>query len=72
MRKIKIKPELLSLLTSEAFKRFTSQELIAAYKKLLASDKLSQRQVQQFISRNLDRLVWAGLATRNNEGKNME
>jgi hypothetical protein len=70
MRKIKIKPELLSLLTSEAFKRFTGQELIAAYKKLPTSHKLNQKQVQQFIFRNLDRLVWAGLATRGDEGKN--
>ena len=69
MRKIKIKPELLSLLTSEAFTRFSSQALIAAYKKLPTSAHLNQRQVQQFIFRNLDRLTWAGLVTKDNEGK---
>lgn len=62
MRKIKIKPELLSLLTSEAFRHFSSKGLIAAYEALPTSNNLNQRQVQQFILRNLDRLVWAGLA----------
>jgi len=69
MRKIKIKPELLSLLTSEAFNCFTSQALIAAYLKLPTSSNLDQRLVQQFIFRNLDRLVWAELATKEGDGK---
>ncbi len=69
MRKIKIKPELLSLLTSGAFNCFTSQALIAAYLKLPTSSKLDQRLVQQFIFRNLDRLVWAELATKEGDGK---
>lgn len=68
MRKIKIKPELLSLLTSGEFKHFNSQDLIDAYQKLPSSSKLNQRQVQQFILRNLDRLVWAGLVIREDEG----
>ena len=68
MRKIKIKPELLSLLTSGEFKHFRSQDLINAYKKLPSSSKLNQRQVQQFIFRNLDRLVWAGFAIREDKG----
>jgi len=68
MRKIKIKPELLSLLTSGEFKHFRSQDLIDAYQKLPSSSKLNQRQVQQFILRNLDRLVWAGLAIREDKG----
>jgi hypothetical protein len=70
MRKIKIKPELLSLLTSGEFKHFRSQELIDAYQNLPSSSKLNQRQVQQFIFRNLDRLVWAGLAIREDKGTN--
>ena len=69
MRKIKIKPELLSLLTSGVFNHFTSQTLIDAYLKLSTSHNLNQRQVQQFIFRNLDRLVWAGLATKEAGGK---
>ena len=68
MRKIKIKPELLSLLTSGEFKHFRSEELIDAYQNLPSSSKLNQRQVQQFIFRNLDRLVWAGLAIREDKG----
>jgi predicted transcriptional regulator len=70
MRKIKIKPELLSLLTSEAFQQFTTQALITAYQKLPTSFNLNQRQVQQFIFRNLERLESAGLATKEREGKN--
>lgn len=67
MRKIKIKPELLSLLTSEPFKRFTSQALIAAYKSLPSSENLNQRQVQQFIFRNLERLESAGFLVKQEE-----
>ena len=70
MRKIKIKPELLSLLTSREFNYFKSQDLIDAYQKLPSSSKLNQRQVQQFIFRNLDRLTWAGLALREDKGTN--
>lgn len=70
MRKIKIKPELLSLLSSGAFSQFTSQNLIETYLKLPTSNNLNQRLVQQFIFRNLDRLVWAGLATKKGNGKN--
>jgi hypothetical protein len=69
MRKIKIKPELLSLLTSGVFNQFTSQALITAYLKLPTSINLNQIQVQQFIFRNLDRLVWAELAIKNNNEK---
>ena len=47
MRKIKIKPELLSLLTSGEFKHFRSEDLIDAYQKLPSSSKLNHRQVQQ-------------------------
>ncbi len=74
MRKIKIKPELLFLLTSGAFNDFNSQALMDAYLKLPTSRNLDQRQVQQFIFRNLDRLVWAGLATKegNNKSRHSE
>ena len=69
MRKIKIKPELLALLTSGKFDHFNSQDLIDAYKDLPSSNELSQRQVQQFIFRNLDRFIWAGLAARKDKDK---
>lgn len=72
MRKIKIKPELLSLLTSKKFKRFTGQTLIKAYIGLPSSRGLNQRQVQQFIFRNLERLVCAGLASRENEEQGLQ
>lgn len=71
MRKIKIKPELLSLLTSGAFNHFTSQALISAYSELPTSLVLNKKQIQQFIFRNLERLTWAGLATKMSEGKTM-
>lgn len=61
MRKIKIKPELLSLLTSSSNKQFNSQSLINAYSELPSSANFNQRQVQQFILRNLYRLESAGL-----------
>lgn len=72
MRKIKIKPELLSLLTTEKFKRFTGQTLIKAYIGLPSSRDLNQRQVQQFIFRNLERLVCAGLASKENEEQGLQ
>lgn len=61
MRKIKIKPEFLSLLTSSSNKQFNSQSLINAYSELPSSANFNQRQVQQFILRNLHRLESAGL-----------
>lgn len=72
MRKIKIKPELLSLLTSGAFKHFSSKDLIDAYRELPESPALNQRQTQQFISRNIDRLVWAGLVEKVNEEQGLK
>ena len=72
MRKIKIKPELLSLLTTDKFKRFTGQTLIKAYIGLPSSRDLNQRQVQQFIFRNLERLVCAGLANKENEEQGLQ
>lgn len=72
MRKIKIKPELLSLLTTEKFKRFTGQTLIKAYTGLPSSSDLNQRQVQQFILRNLERLVCTGLASKENEESDLQ
>lgn len=71
MRKIKIKPELLSLLTSGAFNQFTSKALIKAYRSTPDNSDLSQRQAQQFILRNIERLTWAGLVSKDtdNEGK---
>jgi hypothetical protein len=69
MRKIKIKPELLSLLTSGAFNHFTSQALIIAYSELPTSLVLNKKQIQQFVFRNLDRLTWAGLVTKDASSK---
>lgn len=67
MRKIKIKPELLSLLTSGAFNQFTSKALIKAYRSTPDNSDLSQRQAQQFILRNIERLVWAGMASKDTD-----
>ena len=70
MRKIKIKPELLSLLTSGSNKQFNSQSLISAYGELPSSASFNKRQIQQFILRNLDRLESADLIeklSRNSE-----
>jgi hypothetical protein len=72
MRKIKIKPELLSLLTTEKFNRFTGQTLIDAYMGLPSSSDLNQRQVQQFIFRNLERLVCSGLVSRENKERGLQ
>jgi hypothetical protein len=62
MPKLKIKPELLSLLTSDEFQEFRSAELVEAYLKLTGTPKLNKRQAKQFIQRNIDRLIWAGFA----------
>jgi hypothetical protein len=70
MRKIKIKPEILSLLTSGKFMNFTCSELTDAYMHLPSSAALNKRQAQQFIKRNIDRLEWAGLITKGQSKKN--
>ena len=71
MYKIKIKPELLSLLTSEKVETFTSLELQSAYSQLPSSSGCSKKQVQQFIQRNLDRLEWAGFVVKKQDKKNL-
>jgi predicted transcriptional regulator len=64
MRKIKIKPEILSLLTSKNFHSFKTADLIDAYMSIPECALLSKRQAQQFIKRNIDRLEWAGLIAK--------
>ena len=64
MHKIKIKPELLTLLTSGKFKVFERPELTKAYAQLPSSSDLSKKQVQQFVQRNLDRMEWAGFIVK--------
>ncbi|POP52257.1 hypothetical protein [Zhongshania marina] len=61
MHKLKIKPELLSLLSSTEFSTFSSDELSEAYLKLDINPALSKKRVQQFINRNIERLMSAGL-----------
>lgn len=67
MKKIRIKPELLNLLISGEFNRFSCNGLIKAYQELPATASLTQRQAKQFIQRNIDRLEWAGLIVKESE-----
>ncbi|AKH68805.1 MAG: hypothetical protein KBT72_01935 [Zhongshania sp.] len=70
MPKLKIKPELLSLLTSNKFQAFSCADLVDAYLKLDSSPNLNKKQAHQFIQRNIDRLIWAGFAVKESNNIN--
>tara|TARA_R110000823_G_scaffold315427_1_gene447551 strand:+ start:80653 stop:81228 length:576 start_codon:yes stop_codon:yes gene_type:complete len=70
MPKLKIKPELLSLLTSHEFLTFSRADLVEAYLKLGSSPNLNTKQAHQFIQRNIDRLIWAGFAIKESDDNN--
>lgn len=74
MSKVRIKPELLSLLTRAETEYFDSSELCTAYTELPSCKGLTNRQVQQFILRNIKRLAKAGLITeeRGQAGKTIK
>lgn len=61
MSKVKIKPEFLSLLKRTNGNFFSTSELCADYINLDTHKQLSKRQVYQFILRNIQRLLRAGL-----------
>lgn len=60
MKKIRLKPEIFSILTSEDFETFTAPELTAAYLQLPQMVNLSQKAASQFVQRNIKRLHEAG------------
>jgi hypothetical protein len=70
MPKLKIKPELLSLLTSNVFRAFGRDDLVEAYLKLDSTPNLNTKQAHQFIQRNIDRLIWAGFAIKESDNIN--
>ena len=53
MPKLKIKPELLSLLTSDEFQEFRSAELVEAYLKLTGTPKLNKKQSRNNLFREV-------------------
>ncbi len=61
MTKIRIKPELLTLLESNKHKAFTVSELTDAYLKLPNCHDLKDVAARQFVKRNLQRLEAKGL-----------
>lgn len=61
MSKVRIKPELVSLLKLTDSSGFSMSELCADYISLDTHNQLSRRQVYQFVLRNTQRLVKAGL-----------
>lgn len=64
MKPIRIKPELLSLLTSLGADSFTTSELTKAYLSILGCESLSLQAVNQFMRRNIKRLENRGMVKR--------
>jgi len=64
MSKLRIKPELLSLLTQKSSEPFASSELCVDYLSLPTVYGLTKTQVKQFIFRNMRRLEDAGLVVK--------
>ena len=60
MVKIRLRPELLTLLTSGKIETFTSAELTIAYIQLPNSKELTKQAARQFVLRNLKRLKTKG------------
>ncbi|OUS30685.1 hypothetical protein A9Q99_05755 [Gammaproteobacteria bacterium 45_16_T64] len=60
MVKIRLKPELFTLLTSGKMETFTAVELTNAYLRLPNSQKLTKQTARQFVLRNLKRLEIKG------------
>ena len=67
MKKTRIKPELLTLLTSGKFETFTAPELTRAYLQLPFCQSLEEKTAGQFILRNLRRLEKKNILERTGE-----